>query len=49
MEALLVLIVIFSFLALTTVIQVVQRRKYYKSYEVDREVYRRKDNEKKDA
>ncbi len=49
MEALLVLIVLFSFLALTTVIQVVQRRKYYKSYEVDREVYRRKDNEKKDA
>lgn len=41
MEALIVLIVIFSFLALTTVAQIVQRRKYYKSYEIDREIYRR--------
>jgi hypothetical protein len=45
MEALIVLIVIFSFLALTTVIQVVQRRKYYKSYEIDREIYRGNKND----
>ncbi|MFR6361632.1 hypothetical protein [Amedibacterium intestinale] len=45
MEALIVLIVLFIALAITTVIEIKQRRKYYKSYEIDREVYRRKSDE----
>lgn len=40
MEALIVLIVLFGALAITTAIEIKQRRKYYKSYEIDREVYR---------
>nr|DAP09490.1 MAG TPA: putative COPPER-TRANSPORTING ATPASE [Caudoviricetes sp.]DAX35797.1 MAG TPA: putative copper-transporting ATPase [Caudoviricetes sp.] len=45
METLIVLIVLFIALAITTVIEIKQRRKYYKSYEIDREVYRRKSDE----
>lgn len=45
MEALIVLIVLFAALAITTAIEIKQRRKYFKTYEIDREVYRGKKNE----
>ena len=45
MEAVIVLIVLFSALAITTAIEIRQRKKYFKTYEIDREVYRRKSDE----
>lgn len=45
METLIVLIVLFSALVVSIAIEIRQRRKYFKSYEIDREVYRRKSDE----